>query len=113
MREKYLSGVFGVCPRMMCERHKVLPIAVSDEVKTSRVKVYCPKCKEVYVPKYKTSDVDGAYFGVSFPHILLQTYPDLVVYGEYKKYAPKVFGFKLFKEVGSKFEGKEVELEDN
>ena len=44
---------------------------MSEELRTSRVKVYCPKCEDVYIPKKKCPDVDGAYFGCSFPHILL------------------------------------------
>lgn len=82
MREKFLLGKFGVCPRVLCERQAVLPIGMSEELRTSRVKVkinnickikvYCPRCEEVYIPKKKCTDVDGAYFGCSFPHILLQ-----------------------------------------
>ena len=71
MREKYLLGKFGVCPRVLCERQTVLPIGMSEELRTSRVKVYCPKCEDVYIPKKKCPDVDGAYFGCSFPHILM------------------------------------------
>eukprot|EP01015_Nassula_variabilis_P017159 TRINITY_DN2677_c0_g1_i5.p1 TRINITY_DN2677_c0_g1~~TRINITY_DN2677_c0_g1_i5.p1 ORF type:complete len:178 (+),score=17.71 TRINITY_DN2677_c0_g1_i5:47-580(+) len=70
MREKYLSGRFGTCPRVLCERQNVLPLGLSEDLRTSRVKVYCPKCEEIYIPKRKCIDVDGAYFGCSFPHIL-------------------------------------------
>lgn len=71
MRDKYQKGVFGVCPRVLCERQHLLPIGMSEELRTSRVKVFCPRCEEVYVPKKKYPDVDGAYFGCSFPNILL------------------------------------------
>jgi len=71
MREKFLLGKFGVCPRVLCERQAVLPIGMSEDLRTSRVKVYCPRCEDVYIPKKKCTDVDGAYFGCSFPHILL------------------------------------------
>ena len=71
MREKYLAGRFGVCPRVLCERQNVIPVGLSEELRTSRVKVFCPRCEDVYVPKRKCVDVDGAYFGCSFPHILL------------------------------------------
>ncbi len=60
---------------------------MSEELRTSRVKVhksfillmqnkylfiylfkvYCPRCEDVYIPKKKCPDVDGAYFGCSFP----------------------------------------------
>jgi len=39
MREKFLLGKFGVCPRVLCERQAVLPIGMSEELRTSRVKV--------------------------------------------------------------------------
>jgi len=29
MREKYTKGVFGVCPRILCERQNALPIGMS------------------------------------------------------------------------------------
>lgn len=37
--QKYLSGVYGNCPRVLCERVKALPIGVSDDLRVSRVKV--------------------------------------------------------------------------
>lgn len=52
----------------------MLPIAASDELRTSRVKVYCPKCEEVYIPRDPKITIDGSYFGTSFPHIFLSTY---------------------------------------
>lgn len=72
MKEKFMLGSFGTCPRVMCERQNVLPIGVSDELSTSRVKVYCPKCQDVYIPRQKQLDIDGAYFGSSSPHVFLK-----------------------------------------
>ncbi len=72
MREKFLQGAFGTCPRVLCERQHVLPIGVSEELSTSRVKVYCPRCCDVYLPRQKQLDIDGAYFGASFPHVFLK-----------------------------------------
>lgn len=103
MREKYLSGRFGVCPRVMCERQNVLPVGMSEELRTSRVKVFCPKCQDVYIPKQRYADVDGAYFGCSFPHILLQSYPDITPAPPQSEYIPKIYGFKLYKRRGSKY----------
>jgi casein kinase II subunit beta len=51
MKEKYMMGSFGYCPRVLCERQNVLPIGVSEELSTSRVKVYCPRCQDVYIPR--------------------------------------------------------------
>lgn len=72
MKDKFNLGAFGYCPRVLCERQSVLPIGVSEELSTSRVKVYCPRCQDVYIPRNKQLDIDGAYFGTSFPHILLK-----------------------------------------
>ena len=74
MRAKYLNGVFGACPRVLCDRQLVLPVGMSEDLSISRVKVYCPKCEEVYVPRIKFVDIDGAYFGCSFPHIFFQVF---------------------------------------
>ena len=71
MREKYLSGKFGTCPRVLCEKQNVIPVGISEDVKLARVKIYCPRCKDIYTPKKKFADVDGAYFGTSFPQLLL------------------------------------------
>ena len=51
MRDKYTLGTFGNCQRILCDRQLVLPIGLSEELSTSRVKTYCPKCQEVYVPR--------------------------------------------------------------
>ena len=104
MREKFLSQRFGTCPRVMCERQPVVPVGVSEELRRSRVKIFCPKCEDVYVPKHKYSDVDGAYFGVSFPHMFLMTYPDLFVKQENSGYVPRIYGFKIYKRKGSKYD---------
>ena len=66
---------------------------MSEELRTSRVKVYCPRCEEVYIPKKKCPDVDGAYFGCSFPSLFLmvlfyffmnpsdnKNFPDIIVH---------------------------------
>ncbi|CAG9328714.1 unnamed protein product [Blepharisma stoltei] len=103
MREKYLSGKFGTCPRVMCERQNVIPVGISDVLKTSRVKIFCPRCQEAYIPKHKYSDVDGAYFGASFPHILLQSYSDFCIPPLAAEYTPKIYGFKLYNHKGSKY----------
>ena len=65
---KFLSSLYGTCPRALCDRQKVLPIGLSDSLKVSRFKTYCPRCEEVYVPKFKVVNIDGAFFGTSFPH---------------------------------------------
>ena len=103
MREKLLNGVFGVCPRVLCGGQNVLPVGMSENLRHSRVKVFCPKCEDVYVPKKKCEDVDGAYFGTSFPSLLLQTYPDLSPRETPAPFIPRIFGFKIHKKRGSKY----------
>ncbi len=39
MRGKYLNGVFGACPRVLCDRQLVLPVGMSEDLSISRVKV--------------------------------------------------------------------------
>lgn len=103
MRDKFLSGRFGTCPRVLCERQHVFPIGTSEELRKSRVKVYCPRCEDVYIPKQKYSDVDGAFFGCSFPHVLLDTYPECVPSPPKTVYIPKIYGFKVYAKKGSKY----------
>ena len=67
IREKYLNGVYGTCPRILCDKQILLPIGLSEDEKFSRVKVYCPLCEEVYNTRHQGFDIDGAYFGTSFP----------------------------------------------
>lgn len=72
--QKFLSNLYGTCPRALCDRQKVLPVGLSDNMKVSRLKVYCPRCEEVYVPKFRSVTIDGAFFGTSFPHHFLKHY---------------------------------------
>ena len=114
MKEKFLKNVFGACPRILCDRQLVLPIGMSEDLSISRVKVYCPKCQEVYIPRLRF--VDGAYFGCSFPHIFLQTFPELRPGLSAINYIPKIYGFKIYGKKGSKYEKlvqKEKETKEN
>ena len=95
IREKYIAGDFGICPRVMCEKQRVVPIGISDSIGISRVKIFCPKCQDIYVPKEKYASIDGANFGTSAPHLFLQTYPEFYPSPVVNKYVPKVFGFRI------------------
>ena len=92
-----MAGQFGTCPRVLCDKQLLLPVGMSSEAKTSRVKVYCTKCGEVYMPKDKNLNLDGAYFGTSFPHAFVMAYEGMIQHREPQKYVPKIFGFKLHK----------------
>lgn len=96
MEEKYKTGLFGRCPRVNCKGFNVLPVGTSDIPKEDTVKLYCPCCKELYQPKSKYKEIDGAYFGTTFPHLFLIIFTDyLPVKSREEKYVPKVFGFKV------------------
>jgi casein kinase II subunit beta len=41
------------------------------------------------------ANVDGAFFGTTFPHLLLMTYPGLRPHRPLERYVPRVFGFRL------------------
>ncbi len=49
MFRKYMEGVFGLCPRALCDNQKCIPIGLSEKLRNSRVKIFCPKCDEVYM----------------------------------------------------------------
>lgn len=102
--QKYLAGVFGFCPRSLCDKQKVLPVGLSDTLKTSRFKVFCPRCEEVYLPKFRQINIDGSYFGTALPHIFLKHYPNAIILPpKVFLYEPKIFGFNVYGKRGSKF----------
>lgn len=95
MRDSFTRAVFGTCPRVLCNRQTLLPIGTNDELRVSRVKTFCPRCCQLYVTKQRYSDIDGAYFGTSFPHIFLQHFPNLVPDVKPESFIPRIFGFKV------------------
>ncbi|PFH31087.1 casein kinase ii regulatory subunit protein [Besnoitia besnoiti] len=98
MREKYIAGQFGECPRVLCDRHPVLPVGLSPDLRSHRLRLYCPLCQEAYEVREgseEAKDIDGAFFGPSFPHIFLQTFPNLVPLDVPVPYQSKIFGFRV------------------
>lgn len=96
MLEKSKNCDFGRCPRCLCDGQPCLPVGTSDTPGQSTVKIFCPKCEDIYFPRseYQCS-IDGAYFGTTFPHLLLMTYPSYRPPKSVQSYVPRVFGFKL------------------
>ncbi|MBA0825742.1 hypothetical protein Goarm_010663, partial [Gossypium armourianum] len=53
MLEKYKNYDFGRCPRVCCCGQPCLPVGQSDIPRSSTVKIYCPKCEDIYYPRSK------------------------------------------------------------
>jgi len=98
MLEKYRNVCFGRCPHVFCQGQPVLPLGLSDVLGNSMVKIWCPKCQNVYFPKSsRTSSIDGAYFGTTFAHLFLMQHPELVPPPPNQTYVPRVYGFRINK----------------
>lgn len=96
MAQKYDDGDFGTCPRVYCDNQRVVPAGLSDELRVQPVVLFCPKCCDTYYPPKDTyRDLDGAYFGRTFPHLLLLSKPTLVPEPSTKVYEPRIFGFRV------------------
>jgi len=76
MYEKYRSASFGRCPHVFCQGQPVLPVGLSDLPRNYTVNVFCPRCHGLFFPKStRQANIDGAYFGTTFPHLYLMTHP--------------------------------------
>nr|GMC79953.1 casein kinase II subunit beta [Ipomoea batatas] len=53
MLDKYKNYEFGRCPRVYCCGQPCLPVGQSDIPRSSTVKIYCPKCEDIYYPRSK------------------------------------------------------------
>jgi casein kinase II subunit beta len=106
--EKYRGAEFGRCPRVFCNGQPLLPVGLHDVPLKSSVKVYCPKCEDIYnTNKSKSFSVfkfvltllrlgtDGCYFGTTFPHMFFLEFPELKPSPPEERYVPRVFGFKV------------------
>lgn len=98
MEDKYRQYHFGRCPRVFCSGQAVLPVGQSDVVRESSVKVFCPKCEEIYYPRSsRHKALDGAFWGTTFPHLLLmqmlENHPPIP--RSRQTYVPRIFGFRV------------------
>mmetsp|Transcript_14289 Transcript_14289/g.25715 ORF Transcript_14289/g.25715 Transcript_14289/m.25715 type:complete len:180 (+) Transcript_14289:224-763(+) len=96
MRQKYERGDFGYCPRVLCQGTKLLPCGVTDELRARPVKTFCSMCRNLYHVRLKhAQQLDGAYFGQSFPHVFLLKFPKYQAPCQPIEYKPKIFGFDM------------------
>lgn len=95
MSLKYQRGDFGICPRIYCNGQFMLPVGLTDRPGESHVKVYCPRCRDVYQPHDRYALLDGAMFGCSFPHAFFMQMPYLLPIPPIEKYTPRLYGFKI------------------
>jgi casein kinase II subunit beta len=96
MYEKYRAAAFGRCPQVFCQGQPVLPVGLSDLPRNYTVNVFCPRCHGLFFPKStRQANIDGAYFGTTFPHLYLMTHPDMIPPRPTQIYHPRVFGFRV------------------
>ncbi|OQS07361.1 casein kinase II subunit beta [Thraustotheca clavata] len=97
MLKKYREAEFGYCPRALCDGQPVVPAGMYDEPRKAEMKVYCPKCRDLYTPAidFESATIDGAYFGSTFPHLFFLTYSNLEPAPSTHLYVPRVFGYKI------------------
>lgn len=97
MAEKYRLGEFGRCPRTLCKGTNVVPHGQSDFLGEGKVRLYCPKCEDVYLPKStRHASMDGSFIGTTFAPFFFLSYPNMVPHhNPNEQYSPKIFGFKV------------------
>jgi len=96
MFEKYKYREFGECPYVYCRNKPLLPVGLTDEKNKESVKLYCPQCEMVFKPKSsRHENIDGAYFGTTFPHLFFLTFPELKPPNRPETYTPKIYGFPI------------------
>ena len=95
MYEKFKKSEFGRCPRVLCQEQDVVPVGLTDSHGLECVRIYCPKCEEIYASKYsRHAFIDGAFFGTTFPHLFFLTYPECKP-RKVPSLPARVFGFKV------------------
>ncbi|TPX36880.1 hypothetical protein SeMB42_g06989 [Synchytrium endobioticum] len=79
MADRLSHGEFGKCPRSGCVGAYVLPCGRSDGLGADTVKMFCPRCCDLYHPREtRYHRIDGAFFGTTFPHVLFLSFPELI-----------------------------------
>mmetsp|Transcript_11184 Transcript_11184/g.11211 ORF Transcript_11184/g.11211 Transcript_11184/m.11211 type:complete len:500 (+) Transcript_11184:165-1664(+) len=95
MHRKYVLREFGECPRTLCRGQAALPMGFTDEPKHGAVKLFCPRCQDVYSCQSSQKHIDGAFFGPTFPNLFMMSFEELVPEPPVDRYVPRIFGFKI------------------
>lgn len=102
MLEKFQEVDFGRCCRVLCDGQPLLPCGQSDVPRKFGVSLYCPRCNDIYYPKSsKHANIDGAYFGTTFPHLFLMSFPTVIPAPAPTVYVPRVFGFRVRRDIAA------------
>ena len=69
LKMKLDQGIFGYCPRILCEEQVMLPYGRSDDPNDKcETMAFCPRCKGLFTPENMYHQkINGAHFGPSFP----------------------------------------------
>ncbi|KAA6401740.1 MAG: putative Casein kinase II, regulatory subunit [Streblomastix strix] len=99
VKSKYSQGVYGKCPRLICQKQHLIPMQLSKDEDQKGIAMYCVRCNEIFLPSYlRHARLDGRAFGLSFAALFFIQYPELIPNQKtylYNDYAPRVFGFRM------------------
>ena len=96
MYEKFRNVDFGRCPRVYCQGQSILPVGLSDIPRQYSAHVYCPRCQEIYYPRNsRQANLDGSFFGTTFPHLFLLQHPETIPFKNEQMYVPRIYGFRI------------------
>ena len=96
MYEKFRNVDFGRCPRVYCQGQSVLPAGLSDIPRQYSAHVYCPRCQEIYYPRNsRQANLDGSFFGTTFPHLFLLQHPETIPFKSDQTYVARIYGFRI------------------
>eukprot|EP00126_Sphaerothecum_destruens_P004257 Sdes_comp18075_c0_seq1m7485 len=71
-------------------------MGLSDMPGEATCMLFCPNCHDLYYPKSsRHRQIDGAYFGTTFPHMLFAVHPHLRPVRTFVEYVPRIYGFKI------------------
>ena len=96
MAAKFKKRQFGCCNRTFCKKQPYLPVGLSVHRNVDSVKLFCPKCEQIYEPldkRYKS--IDGAYFGTAFPHLFFFVFPEYAPAKSNEKYKKQLYGYNI------------------